>query len=247
MATNGATTDPPSSDPQPATLTPPPAANHISTISTDPSFPSTSLRDDGLAKRPRDARLIHMVLANAGITAYQERVPLQLMDFAYRYTSSTLQDALHLTQESYGTALPGGGAGRGAGGAASADGSSVTLQGLRLSVASRTHYQFAPRLPKEFYQELAAEKNRVALPAVGKDWGTRLPPERYCLTGVGWGLREEWDSDGETLGEGDGGEKGMGADVLMDTGDGGEEEGDERMEDFFGEDDGGGEDKDMED
>lgn len=122
----------------------------------------------------------------------------------------------------------------------------MTLQGLRLSVASRTHYQFTPRLPKEFYQELAAEKNRVALPAVGKDWGTRLPPERYCLTGVGWALREEWDSDGETLGEGEGEQVGGGADVAMDTGDGGEE-GDERMEDFFGEDARGGEDKDMED
>ncbi|MCJ1246959.1 Transcription initiation factor TFIID subunit 9 [Trapelia coarctata] len=245
MATNGATTDPPSSDPQPATLTPPPAANHITTISTDPSFPSTSLRDDGLAKRPRDARLIHMILANAGITAYQERVPLQLMDFAYRYTSSTLQDALHLTSESYGAAVPAGGAGRGAGGAAAAgDGSSVTLQGLRLSVASRTHYQFSPQLPKEFYQELAAEKNRVALPLVGRDWGNRLPPERYCLTGVGWGLRDEWDSDGETVAE-DGEKVEAGGDVVMDTGEGGDE-GDERMEDFFG-DDMGGEDKDMED
>jgi len=253
MATNGATVDPPSSDPQPANLAPPPAATHISTISTDPSFPSTSLRDDGLAKRPRDARLIHMILANAGITAYQERVPLQLMDFAYRYTSSTLQDALHLTSESYGSTAPAGGAGRGAGGvgagAAAADGSSVTLQGLRLSVASRMHYQFSPQLPKEFYQELAAEKNRVALPPVGRDWGQRLPPERYCLTGVGWGLRDEWDSDGETVMEGDADKVGAGvrADVSMDTGEGGEEDGDERMEDFFGEDLGGGEDKDMED
>lgn len=55
------------------------------------SFPTNSPVDNGQSKRPRDARLIHLVLANYGVNAYQERVPLQLMDFAYRYTSSTLQ------------------------------------------------------------------------------------------------------------------------------------------------------------
>ena len=59
--------------------------------SMNPSFPTNSPVDNGQSKRPRDARLIHLVLANYGVNAYQERVPLQLMDFAYRYTSSTLQ------------------------------------------------------------------------------------------------------------------------------------------------------------
>ncbi|MCJ1396226.1 Transcription initiation factor TFIID subunit 9 [Xylographa bjoerkii] len=237
---NGLTTDP--SDPTQPTQSPPPPA-HPSTTTIDAPFAPSSLQDDSLGKRPRDARLIHMVLANAGITAYQERVPLQLMDFAYRYTSSTLQDALHLTHESYGTAAPPG-AGRGG---AAVDANAVSLLGLRLSVASRTHYQFSPVLPKEFYQEVAAERNRVALPGVGKEWGRRLPPERYCLTGVGWGLKGEWDSEEEegrreeavkTEGEGDfdmdeGGDEGVG-----------DEEGDARMEDFFGE--GEAEDRDME-
>ena len=187
-----------------------------------------------------------MLLASAGITAYQDRVPLQLMDFAYRYTSSTLQDALHLTNESYGSALP-----PGAKGAQGADGNSVSLLGLRLSVASRTHYQFSPVLSKEFYMEVAAERNRVALPGVGREWGRRLPPERYCLTGVGWGLKEEWDSEGEEEGLPESVEKvGDGGDFLMgDENEGdelGDEEGDQRMEDFFGEDVDQGEDKGME-
>ena len=63
-----------------------PVANSI-----NPSFPTNSPVDNGQSKRPRDARLIHLILANCGANAYQERVPLQLMDFAYRYTSSTLQ------------------------------------------------------------------------------------------------------------------------------------------------------------
>ena len=173
-----------------------------------------------------------MVLANLGVTSYQERVPLQLMDFAYRYTSSTLQDALHLASEGYGSTAPS--TGKGAGN----DLSTVTMASLRLSIASRTHYQFSPTLPKEFYHEMAAERNRIALPMVGRDWGVRLPPEQYCLTGVGWGLKEEWDSEGD--GEGEGGEE-MALDGQEDEEEENEgDEGNERMEDIFGEDVNGG-------
>ncbi len=83
----------------------------------------------------------------------------------------------------------------------------------------------------------------MALPSVGRDWGVRLPHEKYCLTGVGWGLKEEWESEIEEEEEGAGeGGKGVG-----EEGDG-DEEGDERMEDIFGElGDDGGEDREMED
>ncbi|KZF22029.1 TFIID-31kDa-domain-containing protein, partial [Xylona heveae TC161] len=188
-------TAPPAPAPAPATgattpnasgaTGPLPSSSSSTSNIAQPEFPATSLNDDGLSRRPRDARLIHMVLANLGVTAYQERVPLQLLDFAYRYTSSTLQDALHFTIEGYGTS----------GGSAGLvnnpnDLNSVSLPALRLSIASRLNYQFNPSLPKEFLLELAQERNKVALPNVGREWGLRLPPERYCLTGVGWGLKE---------------------------------------------------------
>ena len=209
--------------------------------STQPADPNThnfspSQTDSGLAKRPRDARLLHMVLANYGVSAYQERVPLQLMDFAYRYTSSTLQDALHFTSEGYGTAGPGSGSGKAA---AHNDLSGITISSLRLSIASRTHYQFNPTLPKEFYGEIAQERNRVALPPVSREWGMRLPPEQFCLTGVGWDLKEEFDEEME-----DGGETREGDMALkeedMEEGaadDGNEEVG--RIEDLFGSNDDG--------
>ena len=83
--TNGAVPDPNSVAHQSSNQDDPTAAD-----STNSSFPTNSQVDKQL-KRPRDARLIHLVLANFGVNAYQERIPLQLMDFAYRYTSSTLQ------------------------------------------------------------------------------------------------------------------------------------------------------------
>lgn len=242
---NGVTSEGPSSDLRPAsTHTPPPPQAPINAV--NPVFPATSLTDNGLSRRPRDARLIHMIIANLGVTAYQERVPLQVMDFAYRYTSSTLQDALHLTSEGYGGSGPGGGS-RGGASTNVNDMGSITLSALRLSIASRTHYQFNPSIPKEYYQDLAQERNRVALPTVGKDWGVRLPPERYCLTGVGWGLKEEWDSEEEELmATAEGGDDVMN-DGEAEDGEGiGEDEADDRMEYVFGEQlDGEGEDKDM--
>lgn len=207
-----------------------PAAGQVS-----PNF-SSSL-DNGLSKRPRDARLIHMILANYGVTAYQERVPLQIMDFAYRYTSSVLQDAIHFTSEGYGTTGPG--VGNAKAGAATEDKSPVTLSAVRLSIHSRTNYQFNPALPKEIYNDIAQERNRVALPPLQKEWGLRLPPEQYCLTGSGLDMKEDWQFEDEADGlEDDGDPDAIMKDEALVGGDDMEGESIEeggRMEDIFGE------------
>ncbi|OJI96974.1 hypothetical protein ASPVEDRAFT_105670, partial [Aspergillus versicolor CBS 583.65] len=159
--------------------------------------------DSGKSRRPRDVRLIHMVLASQGVTAYQERVPLQLLDFAYRYTSGVLQDAVHLTTEGYAGTGPEGG---GSSNRGPPEVGSVTLPSLRLSIASRLHYQFQTGLPKEFLMDVAGERNRVALPGATRGFeqgaakpaasngvlmaGMRLPPERFCLTGTGWKMSD---------------------------------------------------------
>ena len=110
------------------------------------------------------------------------------------------------------------------------------MSALRLSIASRTHYQFNPTLPKEFYNEVAQEKNRVGLPPVSRDWGMRLPPEQYCLTGAGWNLREEWGEEDEEM---DDAVKEENMEDVNGGGAEGEDDGDEegggRMEDIFGE------------
>lgn len=81
--------------------------------------------------------------------------------------------------------------------------------------------------------ELAAEKNRIALPRVEREFGVRLPPERYCFTGVGWGIKESWEEEveeeeivGDASGVGAGGP--VGGDTIM----GGMEE-EEQDEDEF--------------
>lgn len=212
-----------------------------------------------------------MLLASLGVSAYQERVPLQLLDFAYRYTSNILQDAVHLTTEGY-AGDPGSGVGVGAGGSKGpVEVNTVTLSAVRLSIASRLHYQFQTGMPKEFLMDMASERNRIALPGASRGFdvagnrvpppqqanqsvllgGMRLPPERFCLTGSGWTMREEWESEGEEDVEiGDRMERDDGVDRGKEGSSGaagapepkeegeegfGEEEEDGKMEDVFGE------------
>lgn len=133
---------------------------------------------------PRDVRLLHLILASMGVSSYQERVPLQLMDFAFRYTHGVLQDALHYNDHAHGSGshLPAGVGGSNA---------PITIDDVRLAVGARVNYQFKPAPPKEVILDLAQERNRKPLPAVPQQYGLRLPPEKYCLTS------KEWDGEDE--------------------------------------------------
>ncbi|EXJ88101.1 transcription initiation factor TFIID subunit 9B [Capronia coronata CBS 617.96] len=216
------------------------------------SQPLTSLSDDGSSKRPRDHRLIHLLLASHGISAYQQRVPLQLMDFAYRYTNSVLTDALHIQNEAYdqadtGTSTKGRGAKQNQ---AKAEEGDVSLAALRMSIGSRVGHQFQGSLPKEFLKSLADEKNRISLNAPPRDneksgptlGGVRLPHEKFCLTGMGWGLKDEWDSEGEESVESEQDPRPEPEDLMQMDEKGGDEdeEGMGTMEDVFGPDAAGG-------
>jgi transcription initiation factor TFIID subunit 9B len=140
-----------------------------------------------------------MLLSSLGVTAYQERVPLQLLDFAYRHSSSILSDALHLSADAYISqqtrardAPPGGGF-------RDADGQ-VSANAVQLAIQSRLQYQFSggngQGLSKEFLLETAQKRNQTQLPRVlQNEWGVRLPSERFVLMGVPWGLKEEWPSE----------------------------------------------------
>ncbi|KAH8767869.1 hypothetical protein BGZ57DRAFT_766564, partial [Hyaloscypha finlandica] len=91
---------------------------------SNPTIPLTSLQDNSLNKRPRDARLMHMLLSSLGCIAYQERVPLQFLDFAYR--CSLLFSPMD--------APPGSGF-------READGQ-VSANAVMLAIQSRSQYQF---------------------------------------------------------------------------------------------------------
>ncbi|KAG7845333.1 hypothetical protein KL941_003178 [Ogataea angusta] len=138
---------------------------------------------------PRDVRLLHLIFATQGIQSYQDHVPLQLMDFAYRYTCGVLQDAVLYNDHAYASANGGASAGM--------SNAPLSNEDIRLAIAARTNYQFKPVPPKKLLLKLAAERNEKPLPPVMPAWGVRLPPEKYCLTAKDWELDEEEDEGSE--------------------------------------------------
>ncbi|KKA27820.1 hypothetical protein TD95_003926 [Thielaviopsis punctulata] len=152
------------------------------------------------APRPRDSRVIELLLNSQGVTSYESRVPLVLMDFAYRHTSAVLSDAIHLSTDPITT-------GKQATAPAAGAEPVVTPTAIKLAVAARLGFQFrgggaGGGLSKEWLQELARERNKTALPKVSQnDWAVRLPSERFVLSGLGWGVADQWQEAEEESSE----------------------------------------------
>ncbi|KJZ71543.1 hypothetical protein HIM_09081 [Hirsutella minnesotensis 3608] len=170
--------------------------------------------------RPRDARLIELLLTSQGVTSYEQRVPLLLLDFAYRHTSSILSDALHLAGDPYVTQA-GSKPSASSGAIATAPGEApITANAVKLAISARLSYQFrggsaGGGISKEYMQELARDRNKVALPKiVPNEWGVRLPSERFVLSGTSWGLKDMWEGDeGDDMDEDDNGQQ-LGGDAM---------------------------------
>ncbi|KAG5980313.1 hypothetical protein E4U55_004161 [Claviceps digitariae] len=151
--------------------------------------------------RPRDSRLVELLLTSQGVTAYEQRVPLLLLDFAYRHTSSVLNDALHLSGDPYVTQAGSKPSATSGATALAAGDAPITANGVKLAIGARLGYQFrggssGGGISKDYMQELARERNKIALPRiVPNEWGIRLPSERFVLSGTSWGLKDMWDED----------------------------------------------------
>ncbi|EGV61458.1 Transcription initiation factor TFIID subunit 9 [Yamadazyma tenuis] len=151
----------------------------------------TSANDGSLGQPssivPRDVRLLHLIFATQGIQNYEDHVPIQLMDFAHRYTKAVLKDALtyndHAKPVNVNTNLNAN------------TNTTVNTDDIRLAIAARTNYQFKPTPPKELLLELAHERNSKPLPQVSPRWGLNLPPEKNCLTARNWDDLDEEDED----------------------------------------------------
>ncbi|KKY30270.1 putative transcription initiation factor tfiid subunit 9 [Diaporthe ampelina] len=191
------------SQPQPPAAQGSPAAAPSASQPAPPTSPSTS------APRPRDQRTIELLLNAQGVTAFESRIPLLLLDFAYRHTASVLSDSIYLAADPY-TTHAGSKPSATAGGTATVPGSGgdamVTANAVKLAIGARLAYQFrggggatgGGGISKDALAGLAAERNKVALPRVPPgEWGVRLPSEKFVLSGVGWGLRDVLARNGE--------------------------------------------------
>lgn len=154
--------DPMLEDPHPSTSNdplPPTSNGHPPTTNNIPTDP---------ALKPRDARLLHLLLTASQVPSYSPKVPIQLLDFAYRYLHSILLDAQAYVDHGHG------------------QGAAIGVDDVRLAVSSKVGHSFRGPPPKEFLLEVAAERNRRPLPAVREGVEIRLPPERWTLNAPNW-------------------------------------------------------------
>ncbi|KAK4141840.1 transcription initiation factor IID, 31kD subunit-domain-containing protein [Dichotomopilus funicola] len=207
----------------------------------NPSNPSTT------APRPRDARTIELLLTAQGVTSFEQRVPLLLLDFAYRHTASILSDALHLSADPY-TSHAGARPSAASGAApVNVGDAAVSSNAVQLAIASRLGFQFRGGVggagggvgggggaSKEWMLELARERNKIALPRVmPSEWGVRLPGERFVLSGVPWGLKNVWEGqEGMDASSEEEDEEDEGDVMMLDSGAGagGNKDGDDAMD-----------------
>lgn len=135
---------------------------------------------------PRDVKILYLILASMGVNAYQDQVPLQLLDFAHRYTTQVFQDALVYADY----------AGQSTGNQPAGMGfqtAPMSVEDVKLAVSARVAHQFKPTTPKDLIMSLAAERNKRPLPPVPSTYGLRLPPEKHCLTGQDRDVDEDDD------------------------------------------------------
>ncbi|CAL9736084.1 transcription initiation factor TFIID subunit 9 [Monosporozyma servazzii] len=153
---------------------------------------------------PRDVRLLHLLLASQAIHQYEDKVPLQLMDFAYRYTRGVLKDAMvyneykehNLVEDSNADESTDNSSNNNNNNSNNSNNSSnapgqLSVEDIRLAIASRTQYQFKPTAPKELMLKLASDRNKKSLPQVMGSWGVRLPPEKYCINAKEWTINPQ--------------------------------------------------------
>ncbi|KAJ3363165.1 Transcription initiation factor TFIID subunit 9B [Allomyces javanicus] len=116
--------------------------------------------------RPRDVRLVELMLQTAGIHDCDEQVIPMLLEFGYRYVTDVLTEALLFADH-----------------AGHAD---INTDDVKLAIQSRVNHSFTAPPPKDFLLELAAKKNEQPLPLVGEKYGLRLPPQQFTLTNVNY-------------------------------------------------------------
>ncbi|XP_036916196.1 transcription initiation factor TFIID subunit 9B [Sturnira hondurensis] len=118
---------------------------------------------------PRDALVMAQILKDMGITEYEPRVINQMLEFAFRYVTTILDDAKIYSSH--------------------AKKPNVDADDVRLAIQCRADQSFTSPPPRDFLLDIARQKNQTPLPMIKPYSGPRLPPDRYCLTAPNYKLK----------------------------------------------------------
>jgi len=117
-------------------------------------------------KYPQDEMAMRSILKDMGIHEYEPRVVQQMLEFAYRYTTEVLEESKVYS--------------------AHAKKKTIDVDDVKLAVTNRGDRsgRAPPRI--DLLNEIARTKNSQPLPSIKPFSGPRIPPDRYCLSGINY-------------------------------------------------------------
>ncbi|XP_030572060.1 transcription initiation factor TFIID subunit 9 [Drosophila novamexicana] len=118
---------------------------------------------------PKDAQVIMSILKELNIQEYEPRVVNQMLEFTFRYVTCILDDAKVYANH--------------------ARKKTIDLDDVRLATEMTLDKSFTGPPSRHVLAKMAELRNAMPLPPVKPHCGLRLPPDRYCLTGVNYKLR----------------------------------------------------------
>jgi len=120
---------------------------------------------------PQEAYFIMDILKENGVTSYEPQVVNQLLEFIYSYMTERLNDAQDYAHHSGRT--------------------NIAIEDIKLSVLRKSEQYSTTVLSRDTLMEVSREKNSSNLPMLKTYSGTRLPPDRYCLSSLNYRLSND--------------------------------------------------------
>ncbi|XP_016947977.1 transcription initiation factor TFIID subunit 9 [Drosophila biarmipes] len=118
---------------------------------------------------PKDAQVIMSILKELNIQEYEPRVVNQMLEFTFRYVTCILDDAKVYANH--------------------ARKKTIDMDDVRLATEMTLDKSFTGPPARHVLAKVADVRNAMPLPPIKPHCGLRLPPDRYCLTGVNYKLR----------------------------------------------------------
>ncbi|XP_057515383.1 transcription initiation factor TFIID subunit 9-like [Amaranthus tricolor] len=110
---------------------------------------------------PRDAKIVKSLLRSMGVEEHEPRVVHQFLELWYRYVVDILTDAQVYSEY----------AGK----------DTIDSDDTKLAIQSKANSSFSQPPPREFFLEMARNKNKTPLPKTFGGAGIPLPPEEDTL------------------------------------------------------------------
>ncbi|AFM97747.1 transcription initiation factor TFIID subunit TAF9 [Encephalitozoon hellem] len=123
---------------------------------------------------PRDAKVISVILRSLGIEECEPKVIIQLLEFAYKYTTDVLEDALLFAKH--------------------ADRMHISTSDVKLALQTKVGRHFVPPPPRQYLSDIAAMVNSKPLSTPEGENLIKVPPSSSALLNLDYEVLRK-DSD----------------------------------------------------